>query len=68
MELVHAHDAQWGTLRNTGIAWELLSPAIDNEEPEAAVIISVFLMLEIPLMFITILHALKSQVHMLKLL
>ena len=43
MELVKAHDPQWGTLCNTGIVWELLTPAMDKEEPQAAMIISVAL-------------------------
>ena len=43
MELVRAHDADWGIVCDRGITWEMLSHKMDEEEPDAAMVISVAL-------------------------
>ena len=43
LALVKAKDAEWGDLCEKGITWEMLSPDMDVEEPEAALIISISL-------------------------
>ena len=43
LALVKAKDAEWGDLCEKGITWEMLSPDMDVEEPEAALVISIAL-------------------------
>ena len=43
LALVKAKDEEWGDLCEKGITWEMLSPDMDVEEPEAALVISIAL-------------------------
>ena len=43
LALVKAKDEEWGELCEKGITWEMLSPDMDVEEPEAALVISIAL-------------------------
>ena len=43
MELVRKYDGDWGSLCERGIVWEMLSHRMDEEEPEAALLISIAL-------------------------
>ena len=43
VEKVGAHDAEWGRQCEGGLEWEVLSWKMDEEEPEAALIISIAL-------------------------
>ena len=43
LALVKAKDEEWHALCEKGITWEMLSPDMDVEEPEAALVISIAL-------------------------
>ena len=43
MELLRKYDGDWGSLCERGIVWEMLSHRMDEEEPEAALLISIAL-------------------------
>ena len=41
LERLRAHDASWSEHVEKGIGWELLVPEMDDEEPDAALVISI---------------------------
>ena len=43
LEKVRAHDGEWGSQCEGGLEWEILSWRMDEEEPEAALVISIAL-------------------------
>ncbi|CAK0895420.1 unnamed protein product, partial [Prorocentrum cordatum] len=43
LEKVRAHDGKWGSQCEGGLEWEILSWGMDEEEPEAALVISIAL-------------------------